>query len=61
MRSATFEELGLLCAFSRPWVSKDTPYPEALFRTAKYRHNYSSRTFASKEEACQWTACFVDW
>ncbi len=43
----------VLRSFSRPRVSNDNPYSEALFRTAKYRPNYHSRPFASKEEACQ--------
>ncbi|MFM8259018.1 MAG: hypothetical protein ACKN83_04215 [Vulcanococcus sp.] len=62
MRAATLEvrleELGVLRSFSRPLVSNDNPYSEALFRTAKYRPDYPSRPFASKEEACQWTAAF---
>jgi len=65
MRAATLEvrleELGVLRSFSRPRVSNDNPYSEALFRTAKYRPDYPSRPFPSKEEACQWTAAFVDW
>jgi len=65
MRSATLEvrleELGVLRSFSRPRVSNDNPYSEALFRTAKYRPDYPSRPFASKEEACQWAAAFVEW
>jgi hypothetical protein len=65
MRTATLqlrlEELGVLRSFSRPRVSNDNPYSEALFRTAKYRPDYPSRPFASKDEACQWAAAFVDW
>jgi transposase InsO family protein len=65
MRSATLEvrleELGVLRSFSRPRVSNDNPFSEALFRTAKYRPDYPSRPFASQEEACQWAAAFVDW
>ena len=65
MRAATLEvrleELGVLRSFSRPRVSNDNPYSEALFRTAKYRPDYPSRPFAGKEEACQWAAAFVDW
>jgi transposase InsO family protein len=65
MRAATLEcrmeELGVLRSFSRPRVSNDNPYSEALFRTAKYRPDYPSRPFPSKEEACQWVASFVDW
>jgi len=65
MRAATLEsrleELGVLRSFSRPRVSNDNPYSESLFRTAKYRPDYPSRPFASKEEACQWVSSFVDW
>jgi putative transposase len=65
MRAATLEvrleELGVLRAFTRPRVSNDNPYSEALFRTATYRPDYPSRLFASKEEVCQWAAAFVDW
>ncbi|MBM5785942.1 MAG: transposase family protein, partial [Cyanobacteria bacterium K_DeepCast_35m_m1_288] len=54
------EELGVLRSFLRPRVSNDNPYSESLFRTAKYRPDYPRRPFASKEEACQWVASFVD-
>ena len=44
LRAATLEsrleELGVLRSFSRPRVSNDNPYSEALFRTAKYRPDY---------------------
>ena len=65
MRPATLErrleELGLLRSFSRPRVSNDNPYSESLFRHLKYRPIYPRRPFASKEEARQWVATFVDW
>jgi len=65
LRAATLEsrleELGVLRSFSRPRVSNDNPYSESLFRPAKYRPDYPRRPFASKEEACQWVASFVDW
>ena len=65
MRAATLEsrleELGVLRSFSRPRVSNDNPYSESLFRTLKYRPDDPRRPFASKEEACQWVASFVDW
>jgi hypothetical protein len=32
----TLERLGVLASFSRPGVSNDNPYSEALFRTLKY-------------------------
>jgi transposase InsO family protein len=55
MRASTvksrLEELGVLRSFSRPRVSNDNPHSESLFRTAKYRPDYTRRPFASKEEA----------
>ena len=58
MRGATLEsrlkEMGVLRSFSRPRVSNDNPYSESLFRTLKYRPDYQSRPFASKDEACEW-------
>jgi transposase InsO family protein len=60
MRAATLEsrleELGVLRSFSRPRVSNDNPYSESLFRTVKFRPDYTSRPFASKAEACEWVA-----
>jgi putative transposase len=65
MRAATLEsrleELGVLRSFSRPRVSNDNPYSESLFRTVKYRPDYPRKPFASKDQACQWVAEFVDW
>lgn len=65
MRAATLEarleELGVLRSLSRPRVSTDNPYSESLFRTVKYRPDYPSRPFASKAQACEWVASFVDW
>jgi len=55
------EELGVLRSFSRPRVSKDNPYSESLFRTAKYRPDYTRGPFASVEKACQRVSSFVDW
>ena len=34
---ATLEKLGVQSSFSRPRVSNDNPYSEALFKTMKYR------------------------
>jgi len=65
MRAATLEsrleELGVLRSFSRPRVSNDNPYSESLFRTMKFRPDYPSRPFSSKDEACLWVASFVAW
>ena len=58
---ATMERLGVLASYSRPHVSDDNPFSEALFRTFKYRPNYPSRPFESLEEAQAWVDAFVAW
>lgn len=58
---ATLQRLGIVPSFSRPRVSDDNPYSEALFRTLKYRPEYPSKPFSSLEEARAWVAAFVAW
>ncbi len=58
---ATLKRLGVVASFSRPHVSDDNPYSEALFRTLKYRPEYPSGPFASLEEARLWVEGFVRW
>lgn len=58
---ATMEKLGVISSFSRPRVSDDNPFSEALFRTAKYWIEYPRKPFASLEEARAWAATFVAW
>jgi len=58
---ATLTALGIVASFSRPRVSDDNPYSEALFRTVKYRPEYPSSPFGSLEEARGWVAAFVGW
>jgi transposase InsO family protein len=58
---ATLERLGVVASFSRPRVSDDNPFAEALFRTMKYRPGYPSKPFASLEAARAWVAAFVAW
>lgn len=58
---ATLQRLGIVASFSRPSVSDDNPYSEALFRTLKYRPEYPQRPFASLEEAIGWVGWFVGW
>jgi len=53
--------LGIKPSYSRPRVSDDNAYAEALFRTAKYRPEYPKRGFASLEDAREWAARFVHW
>ncbi len=58
---ATLEVLGIVASFSRPRVSDDNPFSEALFRTLKYRPWFPNRPFQSLEEARLWVSAFVDW
>lgn len=58
---ATLQRLGIVPSFSRPRVSDDNPYSEALFRTLKYRPEYPTRPFASLQDARDWVAAFVTW
>lgn len=58
---ATLQRLGVVPSFSRPGVSDDNPFSEALFRTLKYCPRYPSKSFASLEEARAWVARFVVW
>lgn len=58
---ATLQRLGIVASFSRPRVSDDNPYSEALFRTLKYRPEYPQRPFESLEAARVWVSSFVQW
>ena len=53
--------LGIEPSYSRPRVSDDNAYAEALFRTAKYRPEFPRRGFASLEEARRWARQFAHW
>ncbi len=65
MRAATFQEtlymLGIQPSRSRPRVSNDNPYAEAIFRTCKYRPDFPETGFQTLEEARQWILGFVRW
>ncbi|MCP3913929.1 MAG: IS3 family transposase [bacterium] len=65
MKAATLlaflQSLGIVSSFSRPSVSNDNPYSEALFRTAKYRVQYPRTAFESVEAARRWARWFVAW
>lgn len=54
-------DLGIDASFSRPRVSNDNAYAEALFRTAKYCPLWPDRPFDTLEEARQWVHRFVHW
>jgi transposase InsO family protein len=58
---ATLQKLGVMPSFSRPAVSDDNPYSEALFRTLKYVPSYPAQPFASLQAARQWVQAFVQW
>jgi transposase InsO family protein len=58
---ATLQRLGIAASFSRPRVSDDNPYSEALFRTLKYRPQYPENAFASQDAARAWVERFVAW
>lgn len=58
---AKIEELGVMPSYSRPRVSNDNPFSEALFKTLKYRGNWPSSGFKSLDDARDWVQHFVDW
>jgi transposase InsO family protein len=58
---ATLQRLGVVPSFSRPRVSNDNPFSEALFRTMKYAPEFPRRPFASLDEARAWVRRFVEW
>jgi len=58
---ATLQWLGIVPSFSRPRVSDDNPYSEALFRTVKYRPEYPKKPFENIEAARAWVDSFVVW
>ena len=53
--------LGIEPSYSRPRVSDDNAFAEALFRTAKYRPEFPLKGFADLDAARQWAARFVHW
>ncbi|MBO0587454.1 IS3 family transposase [Sporosarcina sp. E16_8] len=65
MKAATFqvllEKLGIQSSYSRPRVSNDNPYSEAIFRTLKYCPGFPDAGFKTLEDALAWTVKFVHW
>lgn len=65
MKAATFlqklYDLGITPSRSRPRVSNDNAYSEALFRTLKYRPGFPSKGFATLAQAREWMLAFVHW
>jgi putative transposase len=58
---ATLQWLGIVPSFSRPSVSDDNPFSEALFRTLKYRPSFPDRPFTGIQDAHAWVQRFVAW
>lgn len=58
---ATMDKLGVTASFSRPPVSDDNPFSEALFKTMKYVPEYPKGAFCSLTAAIAWVSAFVDW
>lgn len=65
MKSITLREkmydLGIQTSRSRPRVSNDNPYSEALFKTVKYCPQWPRSGFSSLDLAREWVDAFVDW
>ena len=58
---ATLQRLGVMPSFSRPSVSDDNPYSEALFKTMKYHPGYPDKPFDNLEDARRWVFGFEHW
>jgi len=65
MKGATLRakmiDLEITSSFSRPRVSNDNPYSEALFKTVKYHYTFPDNPFSSLKEARTWVESFVHW
>jgi putative transposase len=55
------ERLGVERSHSRPRVSNDNPYSEAIFRTCKYRPDYPYEGFQELGSSREWVQQFVKW
>lgn len=58
---AKMQDLGVISSYSRPRVSNDNPYSEALFKTVKYCPQWPLRGFNDIDEARDWVDEFVKW
>lgn len=58
---ATLQRLGVVASFSRPGVSDDNPFSEALFHTMKYSVGFPRGPFESFAAALKWVEDFVRW
>ena len=64
LRGATVQallgRLGIAASFSRPRVSEDNAYAEALFRALKYSPGFPRQGFATLAAARDWVQAFAD-
>ena len=58
---STLQRLGVMPSFSRPSVSDDNPYSEALFKTLKYHPGFPDKPFDTLEQARAWVVGFQHW
>lgn len=58
---ATMQRLGVAASRSRPAVSHDNPYSEALFRTLKYRLQLPVKSFENLLAARRWVTELAHW
>ena len=58
---STLQRLGVVTSFSRPRVSDDNPFSEALFGTMKGRPGFPRKPFETIEAARAWVERFVRW
>jgi hypothetical protein len=58
---AKMRDLGVASSYSRPRVSNDNPYSEALFRTTKYYHSWPKDGLKNIDDAREWVTNFVSW
>lgn len=58
---AKMKDLGVVGSRSRPRVSNDNPYSEALFKTVKYCPQYPRGGFSDITKARVWVNTFVTW
>jgi transposase InsO family protein len=58
---STLQRLSVIPSFSRPSVSDDNPFSEALFKTLKYHPGFPDQPFDSLQQARQWVAGFQQW
>jgi putative transposase len=58
---AKMQDLGIITSRSRPRVSNDNPYSEAVFKTLKYCPQWPESGFTGLEDARAWVDEFVSW